>query len=325
MNRLLERMIELHDQQERSHLQNSEDSENTFVDVQMDIQSTLVELGESIVNNDSIPDVEHSSTSSPTLGTNNKPYAVPVAIEHSRTSPVSTLRHLRHRRSPIRSQIVRPTVERAPPLAHTETVTYKDAHQDLPDSGSEESGSLDLRQLSTETTDPREGPSALTAEDHPKPPLSTSRLLVEGDFISVHPTTFHLEFNPSISHSLDGIKGYINTTKGWKSATALLDTELPQSLISLAYAKELGLEIQLPDEAQEAFWIRLDNGQERKSNGSIAVEWSQGAFLDDRAFRVPCLVYDGDEIKTIVFGAPFLNKKKHYLQRAGVATEANEG
>ena len=318
-------MVELQDQQERSPLQSLEDSENTFVDVQMDIRAALAELGDSIVNNDTTPDVEHSSISSRTLGLNNDPYAVPVAIEHSRTSPASTSRRLRHRRSPIRSQILRPTVERAPPLAHTETVIHEDTDQGLSGSESEESGSLDLRQLPTETTDLGERPSALTAEDHPEPPLSTSGPSAEGDFISVHPTTSHLEFNPGFSQSLDGIKGYIKTTNGWKSATALLDTELPQSLISLAYAKELGLEIPLPDEAQEAFWIRVDNGQERKSNGFIAVEWSQGAFLDDRAFRVPCLVYDSDEIKTIVFGAPFLNKRKHYLRRAGIATETKEG
>ena len=220
--------------------------------------------------------------------------------------------------------MLRPTVERASPPAHTETVIFEDADQDLSDSGSDEPSSVDLRQPPTETTDPSEGPSPLTAEDHPESPLSTSRPSAEGDFISVHPTTSHLEFNPSLSHSLEGIKGYINTTNGRKSATALLDTKLPQNLISLAYAKELGLEIQLPDEAQDGFWIRVDNGQEKKSNGFIAVEWSQGAFLDDKAFRVPCLVYDHDEIKTIVFGAPFLNKRKHYLQRAGIATETNE-
>jgi hypothetical protein len=70
-----------------------------------------------------------------------------------------------------------------------------------------ESGSLDLRQLPTKTTNPREGPSALTTEDYPESGLS-----VEGDFISIHPTTYYLEFNPSLSHSLGGIKGYINTT-----------------------------------------------------------------------------------------------------------------
>jgi hypothetical protein len=327
MNRLLERMAELQDQQERSPLQNLEDSENTFVDVQMDIQEALVELGESIVNNDTIPDVEHSSTSSRKPGTNNDLYAVPVAIGHSRTSPVSTSRHLRHRRSPIRSrQILRPTVEHAPPLAHTETDIYKDADQGLSGSESEESGSFDLRRLPTEMMDPGEGPSALTAEGHPESPLYTSGPSAEGDFISVHPTTYHLEFNSRLSPSLESIKGYINTTDGWKSATALLDTELPQSIISRAYAKELGLEIQLPEEAQEAFWIRVDNGQERKSTGFIAVEWSQGAFLDNRAFRVHCLVYDDrDEIKTIVFGAPFLNKRKHYSQGVGIAIETKEG
>jgi hypothetical protein len=324
MKRFLEEMVELQDQQ-RSSLKILEVSKHTFVDVQMDIRAALVELRESIVNNDTIPGVEHSSTSPGTLGTNNDLREVPIAIEHSRTSTVSTSRQLRHRRSPIRSQILRPTIDRAPPLAYTETIIYEDTDRGLPGEESEESGSLDLRQMPTETTDLGEGPIALTAEDHPESPLSTSGPSAEGDFISVHPTTYHLEFNSSLSHSLDSIKGYINTTNGWKSATALLDTELPQNLISHAYAKEVGLEIQLPDETQEAFWIRVDNRQERKSTGFIAVEWSQGSILDDRAFRVPCLVYDCDEIKTIVFGAPFLNKRKHYLQRASIATEAKEG
>ena len=197
-------------------LANLKDSENTFVDFQMNIQAALVELGKSIVDNSTIP---HSSTSSWTRRTNNDLYAVPVATEHSRASLVSTSRPLRYRRSPIRSQILRPTVERAPPLAHIETVN---TDQGLSGEESDKSGSLDLRQLRTETTDPGKGPSALSAEDYPESLLFTSGPSAEGDSISVHPTTSHLEFNPSLSRSLDGIKGYINTTNGWKSAACYI-------------------------------------------------------------------------------------------------------
>ena len=319
MNRQLERMVELQDQQESSPLQNLEESESTFVDVQMDIQAALVELGESFVNNETIPEVRRPSTSSQTLGANNDFYAAPVAPERSRTSPVSSPRHLRHRRSPIRSQTLRPTVERAPPPKEAETVAHEDADQGSSDEEQEEAGSLSPRQLPAETTDPGEGSSALTLEDHPESPLSASGPSAEGDFISAHPTTYHLKFYTSLSHSWKRVNGYVNTTDGWKSATASLVSELPQNLISRAYAEELGLEIQLPDEEEEAFWIGVDDRPDLKSSGFIAVEWSQGGFLDGMAFRVPCLVYDHDETKNVVFGAPFLNKRKHYQQRAGIA------
>ena len=111
-------------------------SESIFVDVQMNIQAALVKLSKSIVNSSTIL---HSSTSSWTLRTNNDLYTVPVTIKHSCTSLISASRPLRHRRSPIRSQILRPTVERAPPLIYTETVIYEDTDQGLSGEESDES------------------------------------------------------------------------------------------------------------------------------------------------------------------------------------------
>ena len=324
MDMLLEQMVDLQHQQERSPWQSLEDSANTFVTVQMDIQAALADLRSTVANRDIISNVERPSTSSQTLGTNHDHYAVPVSNIPSRTLPVSPSRHLRHRRSPIRSQTLRRTVERGPPIADTEIVPYADADQGLAGSESVKSVSLDLRQVPTETMDPREGPSALSVEDHPESPPSISRPAAEGDFTFVQAINPHLKFNSSLGSGVSRINGYVKTTNGLKSVTALLDTTLSKNIISRAYAQELGLEIQPSDEAQEPFWIQVDNMQERKSTGFVLVEWTQGGFLDDKAFRVQCLVHDPDDIETIVFGSSFLNRKSHYLQSNDIATDTSE-
>ena len=320
MDMLLEQMVDLQHQQESSPWQNLEDSANTFITVQMDIQAALADLRSTVASRDIISNVEHPPTSSQTLGTSHDHYAVPVSNIPSRTLPVSPSRHLRHRRSPIRSQTQRRTVERGPPIADTEIVPYGDADQGLEGSESVKSGSLDLRQVPTETMDPRERPSAPSVEDHSESPPSISRPAAEGDFTFVQAINPHLKFNSSLGSSVSRINGYVRTTNGLKSVTALLDTKLSKNIISRAYAQELGLEIQPSDEAQEPFWIQVDNMQERKSTGFILVEWTHG----DKAFRVQCLVHDPDEIKTIVFGSSFLNRKSYYLQSDDIAADTNE-
>jgi hypothetical protein len=52
MKRFMEQIFESQERQQQRPIHNWESPENTFVDVQMDIQEALVELGHSIVKTD---------------------------------------------------------------------------------------------------------------------------------------------------------------------------------------------------------------------------------------------------------------------------------
>jgi hypothetical protein len=149
---------------------------------------------------------------------------------------------------------------------------------------------------------------------------------VEEDFFLVHPTTYHLKIASNLSHNLKSSEHYINSpTKGWIEANIWLLPKLSQNLISLAYAKKLGLQIKPPDEEDEPFWIEVDSGEERRSPGSVVLERREGNSSDDMAFRVHCLVYDHDHVRRIVFGAPFLKKRDYHLRRASTTGERGYG
>ena len=64
--------------------------------------------------------------------------------------------------------------------------------------------------------------------------------------------------------------------------------------------------------------IRIGDGKEQGSPGSVGLMWRED--FNEPTSRVRCLVHDHVEIRKIVFGGPFLERRKHYL---GSANDVN--
>ena len=314
MQRVMEQIVESQERQQQQPHHNWENPENTFVDVQLDIQEALVELGQSIVENNSVPDVENSSSSARTLRPDLGRPVVPVFSERRRTSPVSSQRHLRHRRSPIRERIVE---ERAPVPAPTEVFIHQEDEQELPGPKPKESLALEVKELPAERSDsdPGEGPSTFVIEREDELPVSTPRD-ADGDFISVQKTKRKIYFDPSIYH--ETTSGYIATGHGPAQVTALLDRNIPENIISLALASKLGLEIELYDSNYDKDgdwkWIRFGDGEEKKSRGRVVLKWGQDAFSTHAPLKVHCWVFGDEEEDVLVLGGPFVSKRRHYWE-----------
>jgi hypothetical protein len=58
------------------------------------------------------------------------------------------------------------------------------------------------------------------------------------------------------------------------------------------------------------FWISVGDGKERGSPGSVGLMRREG--FNEPTSRARCLVYDHAEIRKIVLGAQFLERRKHY-------------
>lgn len=131
----------------------------------------------------------------------------------------------------------------------------------------------------------------------------------EEDFISVGPKNPLLRLNAN--RPVKSIQGYINTDKGAVSITVLLDKSLDYNLISLADVKRFGLEMEPPDD-EEPVRFQTEDG-EKRSCGQVDMVWSDG-LRDRRPFRVRCEVYGHDD-RPLLFGKPFLDRKKYYWHR----------
>jgi hypothetical protein len=88
-----------------------------------------------------------------------------------------------------------------------------------------------------------------------------------------------------------------------------LDPALPQNLISLAHASQLGCAFE-PQDAEENIPIDLGNGEIKRSSGQVILHWGQG--IHRPTFEVRCLVYEHD-IRKLVFGKPFLENASYIL------------
>jgi hypothetical protein len=197
--------------------------------------------------------------------------------------------------------------------------------QEMSGSESEEAHVLEeVREIPTErsVSDPGEGPSTLNIEhgiEHGEESPASNQTHAEGDFISVHTTKRKICFNPATRHAT--ISGYIpKASGGVVQIKAYLDPKLSENIISLALVIKLGLPIDLYDsdydKARDWKWIRIGDGHgyERKSRGTVTLEWSQGAFVNHVPLKVHCWVYEDDEEHVLVLGKPFLDKRKHYWE-----------
>jgi hypothetical protein len=137
-------------------------------------------------------------------------------------------------------------------------------------------------------------------------PDTTPTTREESDFIFVQPHSYLLNFNPN--HVMESISGYIVNEHGRKvSQTALLDPALPQNLISLAHASQLGCALE-PQDDEENIPINLGNGEIKRSSGRVILQWCQG--IHRATFPVGCLVYE-HAVRDLVFGKPFLENTSY--------------
>jgi hypothetical protein len=271
----------------------------------------VLDLGESMVEQGRVPDLDYSSASSSTSGMD--PALPQVFNQPPHTSPISSTQQLRRARSPIPS---RHTIPPAPPAAPSQVLIHHQSKEETSLSESEVPEIREVRQsFETSHSDPGEGPSTLNVEGAPESSVSTSAY-ADGDFISVQRTSDEIHFDPVIFH--ESISGYVATSNSVVKTAALLDRELPENIISLALATQLGLQLEDTDESK---WIYIGKGTGKKSRGRVVLKWSQGAFLDHTPLRVHCWVYEDDQATVLVFGNAFVGKRSHYWE----ATKIREG
>jgi len=146
------------------------------------------------------------------------------------------------------------------------------------------------------------------------------------DYTSVRPTSNYLQYFNG-SGSMQSVSGDIVANGQRFSATANVDPEFPQNLISIAYVSRLGLTIQ-PHETADGdgspeVTIVLPGGEERKSSGEVVFQWSAGSSSHNPPFNVRCLVYEHG-IRNLVLGRPFLDRRDRYWN-GGEDEDGGEG
>jgi hypothetical protein len=143
----------------------------------------------------------------------------------------------------------------------------------------------------------------------------------EEDFISVQPKSYLLGLNSDFGQKAQPIPGYIHTDTRTIFVTALLDAALDYNVISLAQVQSWGLELEPPDD-EDPVWFQFENDEKWKSYGVVVITWSEGA-AHLKPFRVRCLVYEHN-IRGLIFGKPFLEKREHYWRHDGVEVEESK-
>jgi hypothetical protein len=142
------------------------------------------------------------------------------------------------------------------------------------------------------------------------------RAVIRGDdYVSVQPRENILKLDLSKHHQ--SISGYISTgINSFKSATALVDPDLEDNIISQLYANTLGLEIHPldPDDVRTNQSIAFKDGREVHKVGDTTLTWGHAPSSHKKVFPVHCSVYEYN-IKPLIFGQRFLKKRQHYWGR----------
>jgi hypothetical protein len=283
-----------------------------FLELQEDIQNVLVDLGESMVQSGAIPEAAHSSISSPTLRDHDDLYSASPVGERHQHSQTQPSRKLRHTGSPIGLQHT---------ISHSRESSRR-PHNSGPRPGTNTVGAVRSREVRLNQEPPQS--QAVIPPSASKPKIEEVRVSntlhpspvspQEGDFISVTPISYVLHL--SQDSVMEAVSGYINTSNGRMSTTALLDKSLDQNIISAAFATKNTLIIQAHDEKDEGTEIDFGNGKKERSLGTVTLEWSQSMY--EGGVRIHCLVYEHN-IRDLVFGKPFVVKTRHYGHGAGTS------
>jgi hypothetical protein len=287
-------------------------ADDPFLGLQEDIQNVLADLGESMVQHGTIPEATHSSISSPTLRDDDDLYNASLLGERHQHSQTRPPRELRHAGSPIGLQHT---------ILHSREFSRR-PHNSGPRLETNIVGGVRSEEVSILEEAPQ--PQAVIPLSVPEPNIqevtvSNTTILhpspvspQEGDFIAVTPISYVLHL--SQDSVMEAVSGYINTSSGRMSTTALLDKSLEQNIISAAFATKNTLVIQAHDEKEEDIEIDFGNGKKEKSLGTVTLEWSESIY--EGSVRIHCLVYEHN-IRDLVFGKPFVVKTKHYGHGSG--------
>jgi hypothetical protein len=306
-----DRIEELNDQLQHARAQEPGSRDDDFLDLQIGVQE-VVDLGETMVDQGRVPDLPPSPASSSASEDESHPDLVPGPY----SPPGSSFRQLRRARDPINLQSAQQIDLEAPPSDPSSVISSDvDSQRQLSSSGSEESFIVQIRDLPAEKrdSDPEEGPSTGSTGTEDSSPVSTL-ISTDGDFISVHKTKRKIFFNPTAYH--ESIIGWVRSSRNEIQITALLDPKLPESIISLALCFKLGLVIEKYDEEHDEEgdwkWIRVAGGEGKRSRGRVVVTWSQGG--SNRPLKVHCWVFEGVGEEVLVFGKPFMEKRRYYWE-----------
>jgi hypothetical protein len=279
-------------------------------------QDFVVELGLNMVGRGTVPINDsrqrhgRRSESRSTASTNHSHNAAPISTISTNSSHPHQLRHtgslVRRRNSPLQSDRVNEPFEvsRTMPLEPRIVIWRSQGNSLLAeiqeDHSAESDSENDTASVGYTNTD------SGTDNDEEIISYSAPTIREESNFIPVQPHSYLLDFNPDTA--MESVSGYIVNDHGRKvSQTALLDPALPQNLISLAHASQLGCALE-PQDGEENIPIDLGNGEIKRSGGQVVLQWGQG--IHRATFPVRCLVYEHD-VRDLVFGKPFLENASY--------------
>jgi hypothetical protein len=360
-----ERIAELTKQLRYVHEKEPESDDKDFFDLQVGVQE-VVDLGENMVDQRRVLDLDHSPTSSFASRAATRPHLASRLIPKPHAPPNSSPPALRPARTSKRTQPVGRTASRAPPHRPASVfISSPDGRPEAgerpgaPVAGQDEGSPVSISGSSTTATSSHTSSLATTVESRELrvQPLNlthkrrriprkyeqedsspreveamrhdlseqSSPVELEGastiskvdeDFVSVGPKSYLLQLNST--RPMIPTQGYVNIDHRAISITALLDKTLDHNLISLARVQRLGLEMEPPDD-EDPVYFHFENGEKRKGCGQVVILWSEGVQYR-KPFRVRCVVYEHD-IRPLVFGKPFLERKRHYWGGDGEVEE----
>jgi hypothetical protein len=281
------------------------------------VQDFVVELGWNMVDQGTVPITDsrrhhgHQSESRSQHSTNHSYDEAPISTNSTDSSHVHQLRHTgslirRRGHSPLQSNRMDDPFEvsRPPPLEPRLNIKRSQSPnlfveiEEVPSSESDDEN--DTAFVGSTNAD------SGTDSDEEIISHTTPTTREGSDVIPVQPTSYLLDFNPD--NSIESVSGYIVNEDGQKvSQTALLDPALPQNLISLAHASQLGCAFE-PQEDEENIPINLGNGEIKRSSGQVILQWGQG--IHRATFPVCCSVYE-HAVRNLVFGKPFLENASY--------------
>ncbi len=313
------RIAELEGILRHAHVQEPESHDEEFFDLQNAVQE-IVELGEIMVDHGSVPDPEEyfgSSSRASVIGfptTLDVHQPSPTNSQPSRSSEARSWPERSERSTPPASPIPSPATTVEPQEIGVRPLELRQERRRIPPRHQQEASSP-ITEILVPSHDTSGRSSPVQQE------VAGPRSKDKEDYISVRPKSYLLELNSDSGQKAWPIPGYIHTDKRKIFVTALLDTALDYNVVSLAQVKGWGLEPEPPDD-EDHVWCHFVSGEKWRSCGSVFITWSDGA-AHLKSLRVRCLIYEHN-IRDLIFGKPFLNKREYYWKRDGVEVEESK-
>lgn len=259
------------------------------------MQDDLIALGSSMVRNGTVPSVSSRSTSSASFRTSSGSY-------------LGSLPSVRRTRGTSASRV------------RTQSPLIRSLAVDINDTTRQQVATAPASAVS-QAEESSTGP-AMTVPDVPNtsrsPPVAGPTQVREvpispqsdGDYVGVYASSKQIQLDSDENYS--SISGFITTPSGPVSVDAIFSPNMEECLISRSFATRLGLEIHPLEQADRDVVVRYQNGQQENILGKLRIEWT-GVDVG-RAFRVRCLVWEGNIPRQLMLGRPFVEKRRHYRE-----------